>query len=303
MIKLTSSNQKFLITGGTGFIGSKLVEEILKDGHKVTILTRNKKLLAKESQVNYITTLDENNFDYDIVINLCGETISQRWSSAIKTKIYNSRIKTTQELARIIQSLKNPPKLVISGSAIGYYGISADKIFDESSKIENQNLFSQELCESWEDAAKPIATKSRLVIIRTGVVIGKNGGIMKKMLLPFKLGLGGKIGQGNQYLSWIALEDAIGIINLIINEEKISQAINLTAPSVTTNEIFSKSLAKILHRPCIFNMPSVVAKLIFGQMANELLLNGQNIYPKKALDFGYKFKFDKIDEAIREAVL
>ena len=301
MINLDKKNQKFLITGGTGFIGSKLVAEILKDGHKVTIFTRNKKLLQQKSAINYIDNLDiEMNFD--IVINLCGETISQRWTKNIKQKIYASRIDITKKLAQIINNSKTPPKLVISGSAIGYYGVSQDQVFDEDSKIKDQKLFSQNLCKDWEDAAALISRKSRLVTIRTGVVIGKNGGIMKKMLLPFKLGLGGKIGSGNQYLSWIFLDDLIGSINHIINKENISGAINLTAPKVSTNQDFSKILAKLLNRPCFFNMPSFVAKIIFGQMADELLLNGQNVAPKKLLQSGYNFKVKNVEEALEKSI-
>ncbi len=301
MINLDKKNQKFLITGGTGFIGSKLVAEILKDGHKITILTRNKKLLKQKSAINYIDNL-EIEMNFDIVINLCGEAISQRWTKNIKQKIYSSRIDVTKKLVQIINNSKTPPKLVISGSAIGYYGVSKDQIFDEDSKIKDRKLFSQNLCEDWESAASKISNKSRLAIVRTGVVIGKNGGIMKKMLLPFSLGLGGKIGSGNQYLSWIFLDDFIGAINHIINKENISGAINLTAPNVSTNQDFSRILAKILNRPCFFNMPSFVAKIIFGQMADELLLNGQNVAPKKLLQSGYKFRVEGVEEALKKSI-
>ena len=240
--------------------------------------------------------------NFDIVINLCGETISQRWTKNIKQKIYASRIDVTKKLAQIINNSKTPPNLVISGSAIGYYGVSQDQVFDEDSKIKDQKLFSQNLCKDWEDAAALISRKSRLVTIRTGVVIGKNGGIMKKMLLPFKLGLGGKIGSGNQYLSWIFLDDLIGSINHIINKENISGAINLTAPKVSTNQDFSKILAKLLNRPCFFHMPAFFAKIIFGQMADELLLNGQNVMPKRLLQSGYSFKIESVEEALKKSI-
>ena len=241
--------------------------------------------------------------NFDIVINLSGETISQRWTKNAKQKIYASRIGVTKKLVEIINNSKTPPKLVISGSAIGCYGVSRDQIFAEDSQIKDQKLFSQNLCMDWEKEAAKIANKSRLVIMRTGVVIGKNGGIIKKMLLPFKLGLGGKIGQGDQYLSWIFLDDLIAAIGHIINKENISGPINLTAPKVTTNQDFSKKLAKILNRPCFFDMPSFVAKIIFGQMASELLLCGQNVVPKKLLQSGYVFEVESVDEALKKAVL
>jgi len=298
-MKVNKRNQKILITGGTGFIGRNLVAELLNDDHFVVVLTR-KKITSDKKNLKYINNIDEN-FDYDIVINLCGEPISQRWTKNKKEKIYNSRIDVTKKLADIISKLKNPPSLVINGSAIGYYGTSNDLIFDEDSKATAQNLFSQKICEDWENEAQKISSKTRLAIIRTGVVVGKNGGIIKKMFLPFYFGLGGKIGKGSQYLSWISLADVIGAINHIINCENLEGVINLTAPSVSTNLEFSKTLAKILNRPCFFDMPSFVAKILFGQMAEELLLNGQNVYPKKLLKSDYNFQDLSLESAILKA--
>lgn len=298
MIKLNKRNQKILITGGTGFIGSKLVEEILRDGHQITVLTRKK---LNNNKINFINNLTSD-FNYDIVINLCGETISQRWSNRKKKEIYNSRIDITKKIAEIIEKSNNPPSLVISGSAIGYYGTSNELVFDEDSKPTTQNLFSQKICSDWENSAKKISDKTRLVLIRTGVVVGKNGGIIKKMLPPFKFCIGGKIGSGNQFLSWISLQDIIGAINQIINNQNLTGAVNLTAPCATTNLEFSRTLAKALNRPCFFNMPEFVANILFGQMAEELLLNGQNVYPKKLIASGYKFQTSTIKQAILESL-
>ena len=301
MINLNKKNQKFLITGGTGFIGSKLVKEILEDSHEVTVLTRNQKLLKAKDKVKYINNLDEK-FNYDIVINLCGEPISQRWTRNKKEEIYHSRIDITKKLAEIIKNSKTAPSLVISGSAVGYYGTSQNQIFDEETAPTNQNLFSQNLCKDWENSASTISAKSRLVIIRTGVVIGKSGGIIKKMLTPFKFGLGGEIGSGGQYLSWIFLNDVIGAINHIINDDNLSGPINLTSPKAVTNKIFSQALAKLLNRPCFFKMPSFLVKIIFGQMADELLLGGQNVIPKKLLQSGYIFKVKDIEDALKNSI-
>jgi len=301
MINLNKKNQKFLITGGTGFIGSKLVKKILEDSHEVTVLTRNEKLLKTKDKVKYINNLDEK-FNYNIVINLCGELISQRWTRKKKEEIYDSRIDITKKLAKIIKNSKTPPNLVINGSAVGYYGTSQNQIFDEETTPTNQNLFSQNLCKDWENSSSTISAKSRLVIIRTGVVIGKNGGIIKKMLTPFKFGLGGEIGSGWQYLSWIFLDDVIGAINHIINDDNLSGPINLTSPKAVTNKIFSQALAKLLNRPCFFKMPSFLAKTIFGQMADELLLGGQNVIPKKLLQSGYIFKVKDIEEALKNSI-
>ena len=184
----------FLITGGTGFIGSKLVDKILSLGNSVTVLTRKTNLKSSKN-LQYINKIGEE-FDYDIVINLCGEPISCRWSKSKKLAIYQSRIDPTKNLVEKILNSKTPPKIFISGSAIGYYGTSNTEIFDENSKQANQKLFSQNLCADWEREAQKANIKTRVVLLRTGVVIGAKGGIIKKMLLPFKMFLGGKISSG-----------------------------------------------------------------------------------------------------------
>lgn len=293
-------NQSILITGGTGFIGSALIEEFSQKGYMIYVLTR-KKLKEDSKSVKFINDIYQN-IEYDIVINLSGAPISQRWSERVKKEIYESRINVTKKIVDFVNTVKTPPKLIISGSAIGYYGTSNELVFDENSKPTSQELFSQELCLDWEREIKKIEDKVRLVIIRTGVVVGKNGGIIKKMFLPFSLGLGGKIGSGNQYLSWISLIDVVGAIDHIIRHEDMRGFINLTAPMVTTNKIFSQILAKVLNRPCFFDMPSIIAKILFGQMAKELLLDGQNVVPKKLLASGYEFKVKNIEEAISKSL-
>lgn len=256
----------------------------------------------KHSVISYIKNFDEKEFDYDIVINLCGEPISCRWSKTKKKEIYDSRVKITQKLTEKIINSEKTPKLFISGSAIGYYCTSSTQIFQEKTLPTNQNLFSQKVCFDCEEAAKIAEDKTRLVIIRTGVVIGQNGGIIKKMLLPFKLGLGGKIASGNQPMSWIHLEDEIGAIIHIINNSNISGVVNLCTESSTTNSEFSMQLAKSLQRPCLFTIPSLSMKLIYGEMADELLLAGQKVYPKTLLESDYRFKFTKLESAINQTL-
>jgi uncharacterized protein (TIGR01777 family) len=298
-INLSSQKYKFLITGGTGFIGSKLCDELLRFSQNVTILTRKNRVPYQNSSINYIQNLNQSDFDYDIVINLCGEPISCRWSEAKKQKIYDSRIKITEELTQKILSAKKSPKLFISGSAVGFYGASDSQIFDEDAMPTKQNLFSKKVCVDWEEKAKPAAKKTRLVLLRTGVVVGKNGGILNKLLPIFKLGLGGRVGLGNQYLSWVHLDDVVGIISYLINNQNISGAVNLTSPNPATNQEFSSTLAKTLKRPCFFNTPAFVLKVVYGEMAEELLLGGQKVLPKKILQAGYKFKFENLDEALK----
>jgi uncharacterized protein (TIGR01777 family) len=298
MLNLSENKYKFLITGGTGFIGRRLCDELLKSNQKITILSR--KVPAKnDEKISYIADLDEKKFDYDIVINLCGEPISQRWSKGKKAEIYQSRIGFTKNLVRKINGAENPPSLLISGSAIGYYGTAKNTIFQESSQPTKQNLFSQNLCFDWESAAKEAQKKTRVILLRTGVVIGQNGGMIKKMTLPFKLGLGGKISSGQQHLSWIHLDDAVAAIIHLINKNNISGAVNLTSPNSATNEEFSHAFAKALNRPCLFTIPAISMKLLYGKMAQELLLTGQKVYPRILLDSGFDFKFKIIEEALQ----
>lgn len=290
---------KYLITGGSGFIGSKLVEQLTHAENKIVILSRKKNLKSNEL-VKYIQDLEQENFDYDIVINLQGEPISQRWSEKKKEEILASRIDITKKIVDKINNSKTPPKLFISGSAIGYYGTSDEIIFKENTKPTAQNLFSQILCANWEETAKQANT--RVVLLRTSVVIGKNSGIMKKMLLPFKLGLGGKIGNGKQYLSWIHIDDMIEAILFLIRNQEIKGAVNLSSPNFVTNLEFSKSLAHALNRPCLFTIPALTMKLVYGEMAEELLLNGQKTYPQILLESGFKFKYENLDDAIKASI-
>ncbi len=300
MSDLSQKKYKFLITGGTGFIGAKLCEELLKLKQEITVLSR-KAAVTKQHKISYIGDLDDKKFDYDIIINLCGEPISQNWSKEKKSEIYQSRIGLTQRLVGKIMSSENTPSLFISGSAIGYYGTEDSTIFYETSHPTTQKLFSQNLCFDWEKAAKKAQGKVRTILLRTGVVIGKNGGIVKKMSLPFKLGLGGKIAGGKQYLSWIHLDDAVAAIIHIINKDNISGAVNLTSPNNVTNEEFSRAFAKSLHRPCLFTIPAISMKLLYGEMAQELLLSGQRVYPQVLLNSGFDFKFFTIDEALKNS--
>ena len=293
---------KILITGGTGFIGSSLIEDLSRENHQITILTRKKSLKNLSSNVDFINNLDDKKFDFNVVINLCGEPISQRWTKNAAKKIYNSRIKLTKELSKKILKSDNPPHTFISGSAIGYYGTSDSKIFQENSRATKQKLFSQRVCKDWEFVAQKSAKKTRLIILRTAVVLGKNGGILSKLMLPFKMGLGGKIGSGKQPFSWIHLDDMVGAIKHLLNNQSAEGVFNLSAPKISDNLEFSQVLARNLNRPCLFSTPAFVMKLIYGKMADEILLNGQKTYPKNLLDSGYVFKFNEIHDAIRKSL-
>lgn len=308
---------RILITGGTGFIGEALLQEFIKDQHKITILTRNNQF-KNNSLISYIFDLDLVDFNFDVVINLAGSTIATNWNNQNKKDIYDSRINITKKIVEKINSSQNPPQLFISGSAIGVYGSNSNSKITESEIIKlkennstnsnsfleqnSQENFSQKLCYDWENIALQVQGKTRVVLLRTGIVLGRKNnqlaGFLQKIYWPFFLGAGAKIGDGKQQMSWIAIEDVIGIIKLIIDDKNIVNAINLTATSSLSNEKFSEILASTLNRYCLFSLPEFLIKKIYGKMGEELMLASQDIYPKKALDHGYKFQFSEIEKCL-----
>ncbi|MFQ3281501.1 TIGR01777 family oxidoreductase [Reinekea sp.] len=292
---------KFLITGGTGFIGTALCRDLISEGHELTIKTRQASLVTSSyravSSFNELASSDE----FDIVINLAGEPIAdKRWTSSQRMKILNSRIETTRELIDFLKVTVKKPCVLISGSAVGFYGIEPVMgTVDENGSPDHS--FASEVCSTWESIAlEAEALGIRTCLLRLGVVLGSQGGALKKMLLPFKLGLGGKFGSGQQWMSWVHINDVVGIIKFAIETKNISGPINCTAPNPVTNEYFTKALGKSLNRPTIFNMPSSVLKILFGAMGKELLLEGKQIVPSKLLESGYKFQFSSLDAALAE---
>ena len=219
-----------------------------------------------------------------------------------KNLIYSSRIVATETLITYIKNSKNKPKLLISGSAIGYYGVNeTDDIIDENSGYDNS--FSSNLCQKWEASAlKAEPLGIRTCLLRTGIVLGKNGGALSKMLPPFKMGLGGKLGHGEQWMPWVHLDDLVGIIIYCINNDNLKGPVNGTSPNPVINQVFTKTLGLALKRPTIFPMPKVVIKLLMGQMGEELLLVGKKILPQKVLDAGYDFKYKTLDDALKNIV-
>ena len=288
-----------LITGGTGFIGSALCSYLSNLGHYVTVKTRYLNSVNKGIKaVNDLQQLSDHD-SFDIVINLAGEPIAdKRWSQKQKDIILSSRIDTTKQLIQFFNTREHKPTLFISGSAIGYYGITPSNNEINENDISDSS-FSSKLCQQWETCAlEAEALGIRTCLLRTGIVLGKNGGALQKMLPPFKLGLGGKIGSGTQWMPWIHIDDMIGLIDLCINNSNINGPINCTAPNPVTNLTFTKTLASAINRPAIFPMPVFVIKLLMGQMGVELLLNGKKVVPKKALDFGYQFNYQNIEQAL-----
>jgi uncharacterized protein len=291
---------KILITGGTGLIGSNLIP--LLRPNEIAVYTRNVAMAEQilGHKIHYLSSLAllKNLNDYQVVINLAGEPIvGKKWTSEQKHKIEQSRWATTERLVELINASEEPPELLISGSAIGFYGPQDDQLIDESFDTPNDD-FGHQLCERWEQLArKAESTRTRVCIIRTGVVLTKRGGALEKMLTPFRLGLGGPIGNGKQYFSWIHLEDMLqGLVHLIVNPD-CKGIYNFTAPNPVTNGEFSHALAKALKRPCFFKVPEALLRLTMGESA-DLLLYGQRVLPKRLVESGYTFIYPEINKAL-----
>ena len=290
------------MTGGTGLIGSEFIRQFL-DKHSFTVVSRNL-VKARErlgEDVEHVESIAAiKNLDkFDAVINLAGEPIAdKRWTDTQKKKICDSRWNITAELVSKINDSTSPPDVFISGSAIGFYGSQGDRVVSEDTPPHNE--FTHELCAKWEAIANSIVQeKTRVVTLRTGVVLTDKGGALVKMALPFKLGTGGTLGSGKQYLAWIHLQDMVQGISFLLNNSACSGAFNLTAPEPATNKEFSKSLAKALRRPCLFNVPSFVMKIAMGE-SSTMILEGQRVIPEKLVAAGYKFKFPSLTEALSD---
>lgn len=294
---------KILISGSTGLIGKHLRRSLESLGHSVHALVRDKKKQG-ESDVFWDPLhglIDKQALEgFDAVINLAGENIvSGRWNEAKKKKILESRVKGTKLLSETLASLKTPPKVFISGSAIGYYGNRGDETCLELTPPGEG--FLADVCRQWEEAASPASDAGiRTVLLRTGVVLAPDGGALSKMLTPFKMGVGGVLGSGDQYISWIAIDDLTAVISFIISDRFMSGPINAVAPFPVTNREFTKTLGAALHRPTVFPVPAAVLKLMMGkEMAEEFLLGSTRVLPDVLLGEGYRFEYPNIEGALQ----
>jgi uncharacterized protein (TIGR01777 family) len=279
-----------LITGASGLIASALEKSLTKAGHTIYKMDRSQHSNAPFNWYppGNIINYDESK-DIHAVINLAGSNISDgRWTDKKKNEIYDSRIQSTQLLSDTLANLKSPPKIFISASAIGFYGDTADNEVNEQAPAGNDFLAS--VAKNWEHATTSAAnTGIRTINIRTGIVLSTQGGALKQMLLPFKLGLGGIVGNGKQYMSWVSINEVTRIIEFILNTDSISGPVNMVAPEAATNYEFTKSLGKALNRPTLFPLPKIGVRLLFGEMGDALLLTSIRVTPEKLLSHGYKF--------------
>ena len=291
-----------LLTGGTGFLGRHLIEKLYGRDFNIQVLSRQ--TLPSNDKIQYVTDLAELSRTPDIIINLAGEPLdSGRWTDAVKKNIYQSRIDTTRNLVDYLGKLETKPEVLISGSAIGYYGTSLDTVFTEKS-TPNKQIFSSVLCQDWErEAIRAESFGIRVCRIRTGVVLGADGGMLQKVITPFKFGLGATLGDGQQWFSWIHLDDWVNSVLFLIDTPQVSGHFNLTAPSPVSNFDFTKTLAKTLGRPQFLTLPGFVVRALFGPMSDELLLAGQKVIPKALSDNGFKFRFPDLTQALNSLMV
>ncbi len=288
---------RVLISGSHGLVGQALIESLTNDGHEIHRLVRRGRAVGSpeiEWHPNQGLIDAEHLEGLDAVVHLAGESIaSGRWSAEKKQKIRDSRVKGTQLLSRSLQQLSRPPASFICASAIGYYGNRGDQMLNEESSPGND--FLSQVCVEWEEATQPAVEKRiRTVNTRFGIILDKEGGALAKMLPPFRMGVGGRIGDGKQWMSWIALDDVIGGLRLAITNQTLNGPVNFVTPNPVTNAEFTKALGKALLRPTLFPIPAFGVRLAFGEMADALLLASQRVEPARLKDLGYGFKHSEI---------
>ncbi len=291
---------KVLITGSTGLIGTALEESLSANGHKVRGLLRSNFAKGDPHWNPEEGVIDLGNFtQIDAVIHLAGENISEgRWNEAKKARIRDSRVLGTKLIAEFLAKLEHKPKVFISGSAIGFYGSRGEEEVDENSKPGEG--FLPDVSKEWDEAAKPAHNAGiRVVNIRTGVVLSLSGGALKKMLFPFKMGMGGVVGNGKQYMSWVSIDDEVEMIQFAMTNDSISGPVNLVSPNPVSNYQFTKTLGRALRRPTMFPMPAFMARLMFGEMADDLLLASTRVIPRKLINAGYKFQHSTLENALQ----
>jgi uncharacterized protein (TIGR01777 family) len=290
------------ITGSSGLVGTALVHALEADGHLVRPVVRR----AARPGANEIRwdpdqgMIDAAEFaGVDAVVHLAGENIAaHRWTQSFKDKILESRVRSTKLLCDTLAGLASKPSDLISASAIGYYGSRGDELVDESAT--NGRGFLAEVCQQWEAATVPARDADiRIVNLRIGFVLSKDGGGLAKMLTPFRLGAGGVIGSGSQYMSWIAIDDLVRVIQFTLSAAALVGPVNAVAPNPVTNREFTKTLGNVLHRPTVLPMPAFAAKLAFGEMADDMLLGGARVEPRALSNARFEFRYPKLDAALR----
>ena len=296
-----------LITGGTGLIGGHLCRALIERGDRLTVLTRRPdRASVRWPQIRFTDTLEtlDVNERLNAVVNLAGESIATRpWTRRRRKKLRDSRIGTTERLMTLIERLDQKPEVLVSGSALGYYGQHPSRTFSEDSE-PIPGSFSHALCKDWEAAAARAADLGvRVCTMRTALVLARDGGLLKQMLLPFRLGLGARIGNGDQWMSWIHIRDLTQLLVQALDDERFAGPVNAAAPHAVTNREFTRTFGKVLHRPTPFVMPAFALKALLGQMAEELLIAGTRIAPERATQLGVDFAFPRLEDALTDLLV
>lgn len=303
LIEKAKAPKTVLMTGGTGFIGRRLIPVLQAAGYKIIVLTRNSKTATLPAPVTYVEDFGQihNEDTIDIIINFAGEALSTGiWTAKKKTSITESRIGLTQKLNRLIARLDTKPELLLNGSAIGAYGVNPTGDIDEETTIAVDGTFSQKLCLDWE--AEALNAKQhglRVVLLRIGMVLDRNGAALRQILIPTEFGGGATFGKGKKFMSWITRDDLVGMIGHIIQNQDIDGPVNGVGPTPVTNRVFTKAVAKALYRPALVAIPEFLIRKL-GGLGQEILLADQKIYPKAALETGYVFKDPLIEDAMMQ---
>jgi hypothetical protein len=293
------SSRRIVISGASGFLGSALARRLTSEGTTIQRLRRGTRAAAPDIAWRpEIGQIDATLLDgADEVINLAGSPIVKRWTDRRRREIVDSRIQATGLLARSIAELRRPPRVFVSGSAIGIYGDRGDEELDESSSPGAD--FLAETATAWEGAAEPArAAGVRVVFIRIGIVLNPGGGALGKLLLPYKLGLGGRVGSGSQWMSWIGLEDWVSAVAFMLTAD-LSGPVNVVAPNPVPNAEFATTLARVLSRPALIPIPEAAIDLIFGEMGRATLLASQRVHPRRLIEAGYEFSYPTLEQALR----
>lgn len=299
--------KRVIIAGGSGVIGQALTKQLLSQGYEVVILSRNPTQAGFSAPVQVVKWDGQTPAGWEqyvsgskAIINLAGANIGDgRWSEARKKLIIESRVQATQAVVAAVQQAAVKPEVVLQASAVGYYGNRADELLSEASNPGQD--FLAHICTQWEAAVAPLQGQTRVVILRTGVVLSTQNGALQKMLLPFKLFAGGPFGDGKQWFSWIHLEDEIAAILFLLNNAETSGVYNLTAPRPLTNQQFAKVLGQVLNRPSFIPAPAFALRLALGEMS-ALLLDGQRVEPKRLLEAGFTFRYPEPVEAVTHLI-
>lgn len=294
---------KVLIAGASGLVGSALTPVLEAEGATVTRLVRTS---AGSGEIEWHPNNDQIDAaaleGFDAIVNLAGENIAAgRWTDEQKRKIHDSRVNGSHLISETIAMLKQKPKVFLCASATGIYGDRDDEALDEES--DSGGGFLAGVCREWEQATEPAAAAGiRTVNLRFGPILAREGGMLAKLLTPFKMGMGGKVGSGKQYISWVAIEDVVNAIMLALKDESVRGPLNIVSPNPVTNEIFTKTLGHVLGRPTALAMPAFAVRLAFGEMADEMLLASQRVIPKKLNDLGYEFQQPELEGALKKHV-